>query len=153
MNTFFGHTRFGGANDQGSQLALLRGVTAALIEEADGDAATFRRLQRLADATLNAIRASLDAAAVEIGAAFLGSYYATSIAARVLTPSPQLGRSWNAAFDRAREAIEASSLGSDALKPVDNWLALAVVLRESEPRFLRIISFPGAVTPLLDELE
>lgn len=135
------------------QLALLRGLMAALIEEAAGDPTMFANLRKVAESALSAIRTSLDLNAVRIDAAFLGAYYTVSTAARVLAPSPDLRHSWVSALRGARAAIATSSMAGDALTPVGDWLDLAVLLHDNEPRFLRIIRFPGAVTPLLGKLQ
>lgn len=139
--------------EQHGQLALLRGLTAALSEEATGDPTMFGNLCKLAETALHAIRTSLDRKTIVIDAAFLGAYYTTSTAARVLAASPDLRHSWQSTRRRARAAVISSSMAGGALAPVRDWLELAVVLHDNEPRFLRIVGFPYAVTPLLDKLQ
>jgi hypothetical protein len=126
----------------GDQLGLARGVLAPLstrMHLAEGD---VQRLRELAGGLQGALRTNWDDRPAPVGTAALSAYYETSILIGELSPSPHLAPTWNQAVRRAVKSVREMGPEEGAFNRVDALLRLASVLKDNEPRFLKIVKFP-----------
>lgn len=134
------------------QLALARGVLAPLNSRIQFTERERPRLQQLAKRFQHALRTNWDRTQTPIRTAALSAYYETSIIVGELMPSPRLAPTWQEAFDRAVDSIASMEPEEGAFQGVDALLQLATLLRDNEPRFLRIVQFPLSFTKAADAL-
>lgn len=126
------------------RLALARGVLSPLTADPRLARGDHQRLRELAARLQHALRAHWDERPTQIATAALAAYYEVSIHIGELTPSPKLRPTWTAAFARASAPVEDMEREEGAFTRVEHLLRLATILKDNEPRFLRIVQFPAS---------
>jgi hypothetical protein len=110
-------------------------------------AAQLRELSSLAEYALGATRRSWDAARRPVPLARLGAWYALNIGLPEPVQAPELGATW-------AELRPASGPLTDRadLTRADDWLALAQLLAEHDPKALAGLGLPGREAATLERL-
>ena len=81
----------------------------------------------------------------------VSNYFAISERLSPLPPCPNLWPMWDISWTASTEEMESFDSSGDefSLSETDDWLQLAALILENEPRFLKQVDFPAAYTPLL----
>jgi hypothetical protein len=127
--------RIGSGGDIAEQYVLLQGVGEALRASDDGEVDAL--IRNLTIGFLARLRSSWDirTEAIIIGAMRL--FYDSSIRVGYLVPSPNLSPTWQHLVDDLESALK-GGVQYFNLDKVGRWINMIKILRENEPRFLRI---------------
>ena len=125
-----------------SQLAMIQGLLTALTATSPAPSELFRtRLRSLAISTLEGVLGRWRKGQV-VDLELLGSYYALSVIAGHVSPSPHLMPLWTKLWGEASLAIRNELEAPNDIEQLKQWANLTRLLSANEPRFLRIAGFP-----------
>jgi hypothetical protein len=121
------------------QLALMRGLLSPLTEPSLGSSERSR-LGHLVALSLDTIAADWDTREAALPRAALATFFELSSQARVHTRCPRLDPSWDKLATAATVAAQRGRV--DKVTNAYEWLRLAQLLLDNEPRFLRAVGWP-----------
>jgi acetolactate synthase small subunit len=128
--------RIASSSDIVEQYVLLQGVGEALrASKDDEEVATL--IRSLTVELLSGLRSSWDIRTEAITLGALRLFYDLSIRVGCLVPSPNLSPTWRQLVDNLESALN-DRVQYFSLDNASSWIRLVKILRENEPRFLRI---------------
>lgn len=128
--------RIGSSTDIREQHILLQGVGEAL-RASKGDEVVSNLTRNLTIGLLSALRISWDSMTTAVTIEALALYYDFSVKVGYPIASPNLSPTWRDTIAKLESALN-DEISHRGLDNVSRWLRMVKLLRDNEPRFLRI---------------
>lgn len=130
---------------------LLTALTSAAVNTTDAE--RKGHLCKAIASVCEAARTKWDSNSSSLSTEDLSAYCDASILLTPLASIPKLASSWELHLDAMKEAIEGAE-NSYLLnpRPINKWVAFIAVVKDNEPRFLRVVGFPEKLTADISRL-